>query len=73
MTEEEAKTKWCPQIRFDAEGCINREDQNLDFNCMGSGCMMWAKDTGLKFVKSVEGGDIYKMPDETEGHCGLVK
>ncbi len=55
LTEVEAKTKWCPHVRYlavfrDAEGnretagCFNRgyEDTGLDNSlCIGSACMMW--------------------------------
>lgn len=54
LTEEQAKTKWCPQVRFDGEdSTFNRGYQSEDplnmrngrtqyiCNCLGSGCMMW--------------------------------
>lgn len=54
MTEEEAKTKWCPQVRYGAfqEPAANRwkqsapEDQPHALNpvpcrCIGSDCMAW--------------------------------
>ena len=49
MTEEEAKTKWCPMARTvymegtnasnanrDEDGCATHADM-----CLASGCMMW--------------------------------
>lgn len=51
MTEDEAKTKWCPMVRagIDAGMAVNHHvdmrpkgdgvyDQS---RCIGSGCMMW--------------------------------
>lgn len=44
VTEQEAKTKWCPEIRADGGSCNagvqNDKDVRLG-NCIGSGCMMW--------------------------------
>ena len=44
MTEEEAKTKWCPMVR-DAQGDDQRGiNSSNDFrftNCIASDCMMW--------------------------------
>lgn len=42
MTEEEAKTKWCPAFRGNDHG-INRplEMENLIGRCLGSACMAW--------------------------------
>ena len=53
MTEEEAKTKWCPHVRVVVadEGTGNRwpkshgAEGDLDFGtdncCLGSACMQW--------------------------------
>ena len=57
FTEQEAKTKWCPQVRFipnNEGGPSNRhspddggaDDKNMVLNpayarCIGSACMMW--------------------------------
>ena len=74
MTEEEAKTKWCPHIRDTAiqekgvvaqiTPSINSHNGSRDgYNCITSDCMMWQWDE--------EG--IYKDGQPTEGHCGLVR
>lgn len=54
MTEQEAKTKWCPMARVEilGEGCsanrlpdyesLNGEMvRDASANCLGSGCMVW--------------------------------
>lgn len=50
MTEEEAKTKWCPHVRItnddtgDWKSFRNNRGKagdNLNHNCIGSACMMW--------------------------------
>jgi hypothetical protein len=52
MTEEEAKTKWCPMVRFEI-GPQNAAWQNVAYSnrgeefsprvcrCIASDCMMW--------------------------------
>lgn len=68
MTEEEAKTKWCPHVRYVSsrgEG-INRWQSGMDaqYNpeharCIGSACMAWRK---------IEGPRDYAE----HGFCGLA-
>ena len=43
MTEDEAKTKWCPMARIRlGEAAINRTFlPNPDCNCLASGCAAW--------------------------------
>lgn len=42
MTEEEARTKWCPMVRTaDDNRSINQEPQPKWNCCIGSGCMWW--------------------------------
>ena len=66
MTEEEAKTKWCPHIRFVVNASIigNRFNTfyapyNKDCKCIASKCMMWLPANG--FHRTGE-----------QGHCGLI-
>lgn len=66
MTEDEAKTKWCPMARAWAEGndghaaSINRQYQrgkpDIDCYCIASDCMMW---------RSLDGVTVH-------GYCGLA-
>ena len=49
MTEDEAKTKWCPMARLaSGGGSVNRYyvggmggGPTTGSNCIASGCMMW--------------------------------
>lgn len=74
MTEEEAKTKWCPMVRFDPEGGINRESPNLVFTCIASCCMMWIWDShNTHTLKDGKVADGYGNMQDALGHCGLAK
>jgi len=71
MTEDEAKTKWCPEVRFQI-GPQNPTWQNIAYNnrgqeyepktclCMASGCGWWK--VGL----------IYKLFGSKSGHCRVI-
>ena len=69
MTEDEAKTKWCPVVRAayvagDAHGiaAVNRNpdktNNTTSVNCIASECMMWRWD---------------EQQSSADGHCGLAK
>ena len=64
MTEEEAKTKWCPMVRAGNEAGCNRQDASD--KCIASGCMMW-RDYADRIRNPI-------IPDEMKGHgyCGLA-
>ena len=82
MTEELARTKWCPMVRFegDSGGTFNR-GVNAPMNnpeisntcipcCITSECMMWRDDT-------TNTGSSIKEPNGTlttirTGYCGLA-
>jgi len=76
MTEDEAKTKWCPQSRFTFNIYGVPEVSNLSFEddsapcntlCIASGCMWWVFD-------SVIGTEPDSKPViTTNGHCGAIK
>jgi len=63
MTEEEAKTKWCPMVRVahaTTDIAVNRASEYSHTRCLASECMMWQwKD------KSDLQGTIPR------GYCGL--
>ena len=69
MTEQEARTKWCPMVRITwyptpaPETSIsgwNRDEMNT--NCMASDCMMWRWHGGRRPEKQMEAA---------RGYCGL--
>lgn len=41
LTEEDAKTKWCPMVRapYGGYGSVNTYDKH--FKCIASDCAMW--------------------------------
>lgn len=76
MTEEEAKTKWCPFSRTGAYSdrgqmtavSINRDPRKEVAEgclCLASGCAVWKWGVEIKM-----GRGVYKS--KTEGHCGLA-
>ena len=77
MTEEEAKTKWCPFIQVSAGGgCVgglsNRQDGSHNKtpdgspNCIGSACMAWR-------WREPPGPQPPDAPEPSdEGWCGLA-
>lgn len=74
MTEEEAKTKWCPvaNTRFIA----GDEPRMAADRCIGSACMAWRK-TGDAKVENRKGQLVDRDMDGTgrwhyEGFCGLA-
>lgn len=72
MTEDEAKTKWCPMVRV-ASGpyvpgtySVGMLD-NQEAKCIGSACMMW------RYLNPDVG--VTKQTDGTgnaHGYCGLA-
>jgi hypothetical protein len=86
-TEQEAKAKWCPQVRFVpilddvALSPANRlgpekggDDYNPAFSrCIGSACMMWVW-VGAPIVPdySKDFGEMKLNPDRS-GTCGLIR
>jgi len=75
LTEEEAKTKWCPHKRVDSyEGNSNyntHADGDLpdESKCIASDCMMWRWDEASD--RDENGNLIGGTNYNTEGHCGL--
>lgn len=67
MTEDEAKTKWCPMVQHVENAAIgaslNRPASSASANCIGSECMAWRTNS-------------YELkPDKSKvvhGFCGLA-
>lgn len=63
LTEEEAKTKWCPEVKIllsppQYEGgphyIMTNRYNDSSYNCIASECMMWKK----------------SLMEENKGYCG---
>lgn len=78
MTEQEAKKKWCPMVRFHVAqdrvwsnklggGAVT---ENTD-KCIGIDCMMWRNLQSMPMMDMYEGVKIreYSVP---AGYCGLA-
>ena len=85
MTEDEAKTKWCPMVRWtkggwsdDVYAAHNRyvdekaEEQHGYNRCVASDCMMWIKTDNECEPKN--GDDFLGAKDKCypAGYCGLT-
>ena len=76
MTEEEAKTKWCPMVRlegqYEGETACNRSysgDIADAAKCIASNCMMWIGGPYERLLaQDCDGFTIKKT-----GHCSLAK
>ena len=66
MTEQEAKTKWCPMVPVKMVQVGIDDYAQSRARCIGSECMMWR----------VRKWDTYPdgqcPPEPTEGYCGLA-
>jgi hypothetical protein len=66
MTEEQAKTKWCPMSNYQSYGNRPFKSASLDegsIGCLASNCMAWRWITHI--------GDI-QIADKIQGYCGLA-
>jgi len=71
MTEQEARTKWCPMVRLtscDGKAIVNRyTGQTVDkCECVASKRMMWRW-----HLRGAMVDDKYDENYPLEGHCGL--
>ncbi len=79
MTEDEAKTKWCPMIRFslgEVAHYSNREEvadaSNAKSRCIGSACMMWRISHRMYSKIGADGFPTKDSNEIFEGYCGLA-
>lgn len=79
MTEEQARTKWCPMVRLSvgyddygeshvAVNRWNRYESALYSKCVASDCMMWRETEPKKYGVPRDG-----KTSEPTGYCGLAK
>ena len=73
MTEDEAKTKWCPKASTDGGDSVsvNRvygsSKADTDCMCLASDCMFWRWDVDWDKEK----GEMAEL--KTQGNCGMVR
>jgi hypothetical protein len=85
MTEDEAKTKWCPFARYDSgDGApSNRWKQSLPASepdalnpvacrCIGSACMAWRWQPAGSMDRPTRTGPGNASVARTRGYCGLA-
>ncbi len=79
MTEDEARTKWCPQVRqVNPRGESGGNRVGMSENkaawhhslCIASDCMMWVWVESI--TRNAAGQQIDETNYNTEGHCGLT-
>ncbi len=80
MTEDQARTKWCPFARQMvsinqgqspiALASANRFDGDQVAMCLGSGCMAWRETEGARSGAWV--GGEQDPPRPARGYCGLA-
>jgi len=81
MTENEAKTKWCPKVTFvfTPEGnvlssrgnIVHPDDVWTESSCMCSECVWWMWDTSPRQI--AETNARQEFHHVASGHCGAIK
>ena len=80
MTEDEARTKWCPFVRIAVSSkdapARNRHPNGtfLECTCIASECMAWrVKHIVSDVLHDGEGKTTTYASGEAGGYCGLAK
>lgn len=80
MTEDKAKTKWCPHVRHMVyPNTVDPSGGNMPHYsscCIASDCMMWVATDNECEPQEPQYGTSAIEPDpicKPAGHCGLVK
>lgn len=75
MTEDDAKTKWCPMARYERD-LVNRSSPHpQNMNCIGSACMAWRTEDIEMYCADLdrpEDGDDVATEIVKTGYCGLA-
>lgn len=84
MTEEEAKTKWCPMVRVYTFAdddypkrieLMQRERNEAGNHCIGSACMMWRWAQGAGRIAPIHDRPGFlqiEFEHPGAGYCGLA-
>jgi hypothetical protein len=78
MTEDEAKTKWCPfAMAPGASFALNRGPEGVANGrcmCLASACMAWRWDADAWTLAFDDKGPLTRRKDydEPQGYCGLA-
>lgn len=76
LTEEEAKTKWCPEARASNNGeqpiAINRVNRGPDVDCLciASACMAWRWQSALTVNNPNRTPGAGQTVTRERGYCG---
>lgn len=74
MTEDEAKTKWCPMVKYDLGRAVNRDAcyDNAGTHCIGSACMMWQSRSKFNPIIGDDGMPTINVTVTYDYYCGLA-
>jgi len=72
MTEDEARKKWCPMVRWTSHDGDNRyaepfENRGANCMCIASECMMWKTQREL-----IGGNEVDGFRYKEYSYCGLT-